>query len=285
MNKEPTSWITVKGNHIPIFEGQTQEEAINNFFNDKYEEDLEDTKPLVTAKRYYIGDMEVWASAVKGIKKSGRESELRIVEESIPEDSAYIRSYPKLKKQEDYKQAAVATNPHYDTGKYEWTYNCQRCVVAWEMRYRGYDVTAKPRLSAEDDIVFKDANDWRKCFKGFEWESLDYYYPEDPTQTYRDIELEVLKNPCGSRFIFSIQWMKHRWQDKASRHAFIGVINDKHELEYYDPQSGKKYHWKSYANMRHTKWCRIDNKELTDLVSNCVYKEGEDKNETTQEQE
>lgn len=39
-NKEPIKWITVKGNHIPIFEGESEEEAINNFIGDKYEIEL-----------------------------------------------------------------------------------------------------------------------------------------------------------------------------------------------------------------------------------------------------
>ncbi|MCD8025385.1 MAG: hypothetical protein LUF33_00180 [Clostridiales bacterium] len=36
------------------------------------------------------------------------------------------------------------TNPNYSTNKYEWTHNCQRCVSTYEMRRRGYNVTAKP---------------------------------------------------------------------------------------------------------------------------------------------
>lgn len=281
MNKEPTSWITVKGNHIPIFEGQSKEEAIDDFF----EKDLKPKlKPLVTAKRYYFNGMEVWASALEGIKKAGRESEFKSQEIPLPEEPEFLDGYPRLKKPENYKQAAERTNPNYKTDKYEWTYNCQRCVVAWEMRYRGYNVTAKPRLSAEDEIVFKQGSSWYECFKDFKFNKLTEYFPGDSAENFALLEHNILHGtPCGARFILSIQWMKHRWQDKASHHAIVAIVNDRHELEYYDPQSGKKAHWKSYARVDETKWCRIDDKELTDLVSNCVYKEGEDKDETSKE--
>ncbi len=36
-SEEPERWITVKGNHIPIFKGQTKEEAINKFLESKNE--------------------------------------------------------------------------------------------------------------------------------------------------------------------------------------------------------------------------------------------------------
>ena len=42
------------------------------------------------------------------------------------------------------------TNPNYDKGE-KFEINCQRCVPAYEMRKRGYNVTAKP-LPCDDDI-------------------------------------------------------------------------------------------------------------------------------------
>lgn len=44
---KPERWITVKGHHIPIFKGQTEEQAINNCFN-KLKQTGEASKP----KRY-----------------------------------------------------------------------------------------------------------------------------------------------------------------------------------------------------------------------------------------
>lgn len=45
----------------------------------------------------------------------------------------------------------VRTNPYYMPGTAEYSMNCQRCVVAYELRRRGYDVTALPTY--EGDIL------------------------------------------------------------------------------------------------------------------------------------
>lgn len=275
-------WITMNGNHIPILKGETEEEAINKFIGKDYEKEL-DNGPLIKPTRVFYKGMEVYPSAISSIKKSGDISELKIEEEPLPKEPEFLKSYPKLKKSEDYSQAAKATNPNFDTHKYEWTYNCQRCVVAWEMRYRGYDVTAKPRLKDEEEFIFKHDTHWTKSFKDLEWDETPYYYPSDRKGNVDLIENTILnnKNPCGSRFIIRIQWkkpswiQKSEWEKKPKGHVFIGIINDKNELEYYDPQSGKRAAWKKSASLKHTTWARIDNKELTENVFDCVYKKGE----------
>ena len=35
MQKQPADWITVNGNHVPIFEGQSKKSAVSNFFGNK----------------------------------------------------------------------------------------------------------------------------------------------------------------------------------------------------------------------------------------------------------
>ena len=43
-DKEPKAWITVNGNHIPIFEGESKGDAIERFKRQKKEEALENVK-------------------------------------------------------------------------------------------------------------------------------------------------------------------------------------------------------------------------------------------------
>ena len=45
--------------------------------------------------------------------------------------------------------AIVKTNPHFNRSFREYSENCQRCVVAYEMRRRGYDVTALPTYAGD----------------------------------------------------------------------------------------------------------------------------------------
>lgn len=54
--------------------------------------------------------------------------------------------------------ALAAVNPHFSEG-FEWQSNCQRCVVAWELGQRGYDVTARP-FAAHDDIGYSGVACW-----------------------------------------------------------------------------------------------------------------------------
>ena len=60
----------------------------------------------------------------------------------------------------DKKTAAeklASVTPHYHEGR-EWQINCQRCVVAEELQYRGYNVTAKPY--ANDSIGMNALSCW-----------------------------------------------------------------------------------------------------------------------------
>ena len=49
--------------------------------------------------------------------------------------------------------AARDANPNYAKGE-EYQTNCQRCIWAYEMRRRGYDVEAKPRTRSMTDPAY-----------------------------------------------------------------------------------------------------------------------------------
>lgn len=61
-----------------------------------------------------------------------------------------------------------ATNPGFSTHTYEYMENCQRCVVAYEARRRGYNVVAKPRILSSTDPLPYMTNPlgWPKCRYG-----------------------------------------------------------------------------------------------------------------------
>lgn len=46
-------------------------------------------------------------------------------------------------------QASVGTNPHYNPSFDAYSSNCQRCVLTYEARRRGYDVTALPTYKGD----------------------------------------------------------------------------------------------------------------------------------------
>lgn len=55
-----------------------------------------------------------------------------------------------------------ACNPNYELGE-EWKINCQRCVPTYEMRKRGYDVTAKPCLDMNDYLSYNPWDVWKNA--------------------------------------------------------------------------------------------------------------------------
>lgn len=61
-----------------------------------------------------------------------------------------IDRLPRLDSNVSQADILSQTNPNYDKGE-KFQVNCQRCVPAYEMRRRGYNVTAKP-LPCNDDI-------------------------------------------------------------------------------------------------------------------------------------
>ena len=85
-------------------------------------------------------------------------------------------------------------NPHYADGP-EYQNNCQRCVVAAELRRRGYEVEANPaQLGGVDDV----ANHWHEMFEGQTWTSF-----------LRDrgaVDAEVGAMPQGARAVVLITW-------------------------------------------------------------------------------
>lgn len=58
---------------------------------------------------------------------------------------------------------------------------------------------------------------------------------------------------------------------RDSSHVFI-AYNDDGKIGYFDPQSGKTYVKKYFkaSNPRYTYMLRIDDKEFTELISECV---------------
>ena len=54
-------------------------------------------------------------------------------------------------------------NPYYSDNYAEFSQNCQRCVFAYEMRRRGYDVTALPTYRGDD---MPRGSNWQQAMSG-----------------------------------------------------------------------------------------------------------------------
>jgi hypothetical protein len=158
-------------------------------------------------------------------------------------------------------------NPHYYDGR-SYQINCQRCVVAHELVWRGYDVEALPR--ANDAIGSSGVKMWK--FKNPALWSKD----ENVRVAEKRSQLKgMIKNAFdewgnGARAIFRI-----KWKNSNSAH-FISIRRDGDEIIFSDPQSNKfRIDYDTFIKRvsigKYQNWfMRVDDRELNDLVTLAV---------------
>lgn len=155
-----------------------------------------------------------------------------------------------------------ATNPGYASGNVEWTHNCQRCVPTYEMRRRGFDVTAIPRVldangrpSTSDPVWLG----WRDIFDNATWESTS-------GTGQRRIERLMEEWGDGSRAQIYVKWKGRN----TGAHVFVAERIDG-ETRYVDPQSGSQDASGYFGMVRtgSTRICRLDTLQPSDAIMEC----------------
>lgn len=159
---------------------------------------------------------------------------------------------PKWRRQEHFSTSdenVKATNPNFGLGV-AFQINCQKCVPTYEMRMRGYDVTARPTYNINADSFTE--NDWDKAFEEAELEEgFSGSGKEEITK-----KLEVWGD--GSRAEVYVAW------EEGAAHVFVAE-NRNGKIYFLDPQTGEldvEYYF-SHVKSGLTKLIRIDNLNLT----------------------
>lgn len=132
----------------------------------------------------------------------------------------------------DFEQAVVGSNPHYNLGD-EYKRNCQRCVVAFEMRRRGYHVVAMPNPYKTSSGTTKHrVFSGRECF----WNAQRNHFI-DRLLTSQELQQEFIKSfrtrDVNSRW--AISWVH---PNAKMSHIIVGEIFE-NKIEFADPQIGK----------------------------------------------
>lgn len=146
-------------------------------------------------------------------------------------------------------EALRGSNPNYDKGS-QWRRNCQRCVCAYELRRRGYDVAAMPKMYGD------------KMRNG------GYFFEHADTLRQSNLSLESLEKKLGrykdgARFIIEVRWPRSR-----VGHTFIAE-RTKLGIVYLDPQPGKS-NVKSYfkkAVPGKVSFFRCDNAKINSKIN------------------
>lgn len=168
-----------------------------------------------------------------------------------PQELKQPKELPKLIRLErEINDALEGVNPNVRSGRREWLINCQRCAPTYELRRRGYDVTALP-LANYDQIAY--------------FPFSVYKNPEiirTQGNGVAEIEQYMAKWGDGARAEIVVTWRGER-----EGHAFVAEqVNG--ETRFYDPQDPKR-NARAFFNRvepNSVRFCRTDNLSFNDEI-------------------
>lgn len=195
---------------------------------------------------------------------------------NVPDD--FIKDFKQIKGTHSYDEDLALVNPNYFTGSEEWTMNCQRCVVAYELRRRGYDVEALPStiLTGSDPLISGNLKTgWPSIYQNPNFISCASTTSEKTIEKICE-QMRIFGN--GARALVSIKWKG----TKDMGHIFIAEQRG-YKTIFIDPQSNNintEQHFQKAEN-RKTLLLRIDNIKFTNKIKKCCKnREVENKNGT-----
>lgn len=154
--------------------------------------------------------------------------------------------------------AVQRTNPNYSKGR-EYQENCQRCVWAYELQRRGYDVEALPTFKGDD---LPSQGRWKLLNKVCTNPENNVYVGQHFGQT-NSIKTEITNITDamtnwgdGSRGIVRV-----KWKNSLSGHVF-NIENQGGKIKAFDGQTGKEINLRDYlsrASRGYTSLVRSDN--------------------------
>ena len=168
-------------------------------------------------------------------------------------------------------EAVKGANPYYDGTYKEFSENCQRAVVAYEARRRGYKVTAQPTFEGDtlpqSNIAGKGQGRWQGAFQGAKSESVG---SKNPKTVQSNIEKKMSEYGDGARGIVQITWKN------GEGHVF-NVEQKNGKTHYVDAQIGAKYNPAqlfTQVKPQSTRLVRTDNLKFSDRMKKSVEQQG-----------
>ena len=158
-------------------------------------------------------------------------------------------------------------NPGYKTGEMVYKENCQRCVVADEMQWRGYDVVAQA-VNKNDPVDSRVDTCFEVNVKEYKNDPFGFKLFESKSTLKKDLKAAFTEWGEDARAILRIKW-------KNGGGHFVTIRKDDGNIIIEDPQNGKKYDidWlkTNLTSTRFTNWLmRVDNRPLTENVDYAV---------------
>lgn len=177
-----------------------------------------------------------------------------------PMEYIYSRIWERTENKSELFGNLKECNPNYKLGG-EWRVNCQRCVPTYEMRRRGYDVTAQPKP--------RDAGIFDLSINPFAvWQNPDVIHCRGSGQ--EDIENHMRQWGDGARAQVVVVW-----KGTNSGHSFVAEQVDGKTI-YIDPQTGSTdvSDYFGRVQMGSVQMCRMDQLDVTNRILECSRKVG-----------
>lgn len=189
------------------------------------------------------------------------------------------RGYRRLEAPDSIAGALSATNPRYGTN-WRWSNNCQRCVVAYEMRRRGFDVEALPFLGSADKTQYTFSSKGWPTFFGKKPTDLVALTGVNERYQIGSIDHLMSQYGDGSRAVIWVSWkmaddVNRREEDDDSdvtlRHVFVAERINGQTL-FVDPQTGSA-DCRSYfgeVDLSESYLLRIDDATLSPYIGRAI---------------
>lgn len=164
------------------------------------------------------------------------------------------------------KAAFSGANPHFSDDFSEYSENCQRCVVAYELRRRGYDVTALPTYKGDvlPNGTAKGNGRWMGAFQNAKNVLVG---AKTQKSAKANIESQMKKWGDGSRAIVRVGW-------KGTNYGHVfNVENRKGRMYFVDAQIGQRVNINEYLSQARTDTIRLvrtDNLRISDRAKKSV---------------
>lgn len=204
-----------------------------------------------------LTDAEFFARTGKHFPGAKAEGRLENAENSgiIYAGGVYDEFDRKLQLYSDDEDLA-AVNPNYSTGKYEWLNNCQRCVSTYEMRMRGFDVTAKA-------LPGKLQDDYLAQWFEHAWENAERKWCLSGSGK-KQVETLMAQWGDGARAVVGVGF------SSTTGHVFF-AIQENGKTRYVDPQNPASDCSLAFklAIKGRTYVTRVDNLEPSEHIFDC----------------
>ena len=156
--------------------------------------------------------------------------------------------------------AVSGANPNHNLGA-EYQYNCQRCIIATEARFRGYDVQALPTY--DGDTMPAGSN----YLSNFDNPNLNLIRHTTANANRRDVEAQMASMGNGSRAVMAFEW------SGGGGHV-INVVQSRGRTRYYDGQIGAElsasHLFNSISRRSNIELTRVDNLNFSDTANQAL---------------